>query len=408
MRLLLPLLVLLLLAGCGGSSKQSTDERSSLPVFVNAPFSRTPYLGRAIENGARLAAREVNANGIRVGGTTYNLKIETLDSGLSPARAVSNVRRAVGRHAVAIVDEGTGIDASWRIAAKSGVPIGVVFEGGNQVIDPVARPNVFRVAPTDHGIAFRLAEYLIPKGLHIALFHDDSEYGAAGEDALRSAFSRNQSSIAGDYSVPADALDVAPQVLRARRAHATALLVWGRPATIAATITAARTAGWNVPVYTSPDGRRPVRPPAARRPSGLGRRPDVRGRAPDRRGRHRAVPDLRAEARERVRRRPRRREDEGRRRRDPAAGDGDVRVRLRQPGRRGVLHAGSTDPAQITKALNEVTVQGANGDQRGFNLHNHEGVVDDDVYFARFHDMTYAPVQDDPLSKTLPTVSQIR
>ena len=137
-------------------------------MFVNAPFSRTPYLGRAIENGARLAAREVNANGIRVGGTTYNLKIETLDSGLSPARAVSNVRRAVGRHAVAIVDEGTGIDASWRVAAKSGVPIGVVFEGGNQVIDPVARPNVFRVAPTDHGIAFRLAEYLIPKGLHIA------------------------------------------------------------------------------------------------------------------------------------------------------------------------------------------------------------------------------------------------
>ena len=35
---------------------------------MNAPFSRTPYLGRAIENGARLAAREVNANGIRVGG----------------------------------------------------------------------------------------------------------------------------------------------------------------------------------------------------------------------------------------------------------------------------------------------------------------------------------------------------
>ena len=52
MRILMTLLVLLLLAGCGGSSKQSTDERSSLPVFVNAPFSRTPYLGRAIETDA--------------------------------------------------------------------------------------------------------------------------------------------------------------------------------------------------------------------------------------------------------------------------------------------------------------------------------------------------------------------
>src|SRR6478672_4725038 len=115
------LLALSLLAGCGGGSKTSGDKRTPLVVLVNAPFSRTPYLGRTIENGARLAAREVNANGIRVGGTTYNLKIETMDSGLSPARAVANVRRAVGRHAVAIVDEGTGIDASWRVAAKSGV-----------------------------------------------------------------------------------------------------------------------------------------------------------------------------------------------------------------------------------------------------------------------------------------------
>jgi hypothetical protein len=34
--------------------------------------------------------------------------------------------------------------------------------------------------------------------------------------------------------------------------------------------------------------------------------------------------------------------------------------------------------------------------------------VDDDVYFARFHDMTYSPVQDDPLSATLPLIPQTR
>ena len=328
-------LVLLLLAGCGGSLEAERRRAKLARRVVNAPFSRTPYLGRAIENGARLAAREVNANGIRVGGTTYDLKIETMDSGLSPARAVANVRRAVGRHAVAIVDEGTGIDASWRVAAKSGVPIGVVFEGGNQVIDPVARPNVFRVAPTDHGIAFRLAEYLIPKGLHIALLHDDSDYGSAGEDALRSAFSRNQSSVAGDYTVPADALDVAPQVLRARRAHATALLVWGRPATIAATITAARSAGWNVPVYTPPTGADPfVRQQLADHPDWVDGLTFAGGRLTAEVGTG-PFQTFEQKLESAVRRRPRRREDEGRRRRDPAAGDGDVRVRLRQPGRRG-------------------------------------------------------------------------
>ena len=63
-------------------------------------------------------------------------------------------------------------------------------------------------------------------------------------------------------------------------------------------------------------------------------------------------------------------------------------------------------PAKVTDALNEVTTEGANGDERAFNRHNHEGVVDDDVYFARFEDMTYAPVRDDPLSKTLPPLPQ--
>jgi hypothetical protein len=33
-------------------------------------------------------------------------------------------------------------------------------------------------------------------------------------------------------------------------------------------------------------------------------------------------------------------------------------------------------------------------------------VVDDDVYFARFEDMVYAPVADDALSATLPPIPQ--
>ena len=73
-----------------------------------------------------------------------------------------------------------------------------------------------------------------------------------------------------------------------------------------------------------------------------------------------------------------------------------------------IIRAASTDPEKITAALNQVTTQGANGDERGFNEHNHEGVVDDDVYFARFHDMTYRPVPDDPLSSTLPPIPQAR
>jgi ABC-type branched-subunit amino acid transport system substrate-binding protein len=404
-RILILCVAVLTLAGCGGTSKAT--ERPALTIVVNAPFSRSPYLGRTIENGARLAASEVNAGGIPIAGTTYDLRVVTMDTALSPARAVVNMRRAVAKHAVAVVDEGTGIDASWRVARGAGMPVGVVFEGGRQIIDPETRPNVFRIAPTDHGVAFRLAEYLVPKGLKLALLHDDSDYGAAGEQALTSAFSQNRSSVAIDETLPSDALDLGPQVLRARRAHATGLLVWGRPATIAAVLTAARSSGWNVPVFAPPAGSDPfIRQQLADHPQWLDGLTFASGRLTAEVG---TGPYLGFEQKY-------------------ESSFGVDRVGVKSGGSpviappesamyaydfvnliaAALLKAASTDPAKVTAALNEVTTEGANGDQRAFNRHNHEGVVDDDIYFARFHDMIYAPVKDDPLSATLPTLPQTR
>jgi hypothetical protein len=76
-----------------------------------------------------------------------------------------------------------------------------------------------------------------------------------------------------------------------------------------------------------------------------------------------------------------------------------VAALVRDGGRRG---------APLVAALEQVDVRGANGDERSFNRVSHEGVVDDDVFFARFADMVYRPVTDDPLSSTLPYVEQRR
>ena len=389
-------------AGCG----TSRPERGTLTIVVDAPFSRTPYLGSAIEDGARLAASEIDAAGLHVGDREYELRVVTMDDALSAARAVANVRSAVERHAVAIVNEGTGVDAAWRVAR--GTPIGIVFQGGRGLVDPVTRRNVFRIAPTDHGIAFRLAEYLVPKGYRVALLHDDSDYGDAGAGELRRAFAGNRSSVALDETLPASALDLSPQVLRARRAHATALLVWGRPATIAAVLTAARSAGWAVPVYTPPTGADPfVRQQLADHPAWIDGLTFAGGRLTSEVG---AAPF-----------------ETFAQKLQQAFGAEGVGVRTRTGGRvvqppetamyaydfvrlvaAALTRAGSTDPRRVTAALEEVTVEGANGDERAFNRLNHEGVVDDDVYFARFRDMTYAPVRDDPLSATLPAIPQTR
>jgi ABC-type branched-subunit amino acid transport system substrate-binding protein len=403
MRRLAALAGVLALAACGGSSSSGTK---TLTIVVDAPFSKTPYLGRTIENGVRLAATEQNAAGIHVGDTTYRLRVQVLDNALSPARAVANVRRAAAEHAVAIVDEGTGIDASWR--AAHGIPICIVFQGGRGIVDPATRRNVFRIAPTDHGVAFRLAEYLIPKRYRVALLHDDTDYGVEGEQSLRQAFSENRPSVAIDETLPAAALDLGPQLLRARRAHATAVLVWGRPSTIAAAISAARSAGWNVPFFAPPAAEDPfVRQQLADHPSWVDGLTFAAGRLTAEVG---TGPFEAFEQKY-----------------ESAYGVDRVGVRTRegQPVveppetamyaydfvnllAAALAHARSTDPAKVTAALEQVTIEGANGDERGFNQASHEGVVDDDVYFARFRDMTFRPVKDDPLSATLPTIPQTR
>lgn len=398
--------LLLAAAGCGGSDP---EQRKELLIVVNAPFSASPYIGDAIANGVRLAANTQNAGGgIVAGGTTYTFEVQLLDSARSPRRAVRNVRRALADGAVAIVDEGTGVDASWRIANDADLPICIAYQGGGGLVDPSTRPNVFRIAATDRGISFRLAEYLVPKRLRVALLTDDTGYGQSGEQALEQAFASNPEAVAARIRLPAGALDVAPQVLQARDAGADALLVWAQAPAIAAVLTAARSSGWQVPVFTPPTGADPlVRQQLADRPDWVEGLTFASGRLTAEVGTEPFYAFQQAY--------------------ESAFGADRVGVRTRAGGEvvqppetamyaydfvnalaAAVRAAKSADRPKVLAALNEVSVRGANGDERGFNRRNHEGVVDDDVYFARFRDMTFRPVEDDPLSASLPEIAQVR
>jgi branched-chain amino acid transport system substrate-binding protein len=394
------------LTACARSGGDDAGE--PLSIYVNAPFSGTPFVGETIARGAELGAQEVNGRGLNVGGKSYVLRIKRADNRLSPQSAVANVRRAVAdEDAVAVVDEGTGVDASWRIAAAADLPIGITYQGGIGLVDPTERPNVFRIAPTDHGLAYRLAEYMIPKGLKIALLVDDSTYGQEGKKALGQAF-RGQRSVVAQVSLPSSATDVAPQILRARRSGATSLLVWAQPPVIAATITAARSAGWDVPIYTPPAGADPlIRQQLSRRPEWVDDLTFASGRMTAEVG---TTPFFTFA-------------------RSFEAAYGPQRVGVRTTDGKEVIQppeyamysfdfvrllAAAMEAADavrgeaVIQALNRVTIGGANGDERGFNLVNHEGVIDDDVYFARFRGMTFAPVEDDLLSASLPNVEQTR
>jgi branched-chain amino acid transport system substrate-binding protein len=395
--------LVVLVAGCGSSERSSQPRQ--LTIAVDAPFSQDSYLGTTIENGVRLAA--ANAL-VSAGGDDYRIRVVRYDNAHSASRAVADVRRAVGRHVAAIVSDGTGVDAAWKIADRAHIPIVIAFDGGTGLVDPAKRPNVFRIAPTDHGIAFRFAEYLIPKKLKVAVLTDDTGYGREGLAALDHAFSENESSVVGRVQAPSTATDLAPQILQARRSGPTALLVWGQPSTITEAVIAARSSGWNVPVYAPPSAEDPLlRQELAGHPKWLDGLVFASGRMTAEEG---PAPFMAFQSSYEQR-------------------FGAQQVGVRSAAGRPVVQppdyamypydfthlliaaiqaAKSTEPAKVLATLNQVSVEGANGDSRGFNSINHEGVVDDDVYFARFEGMTYRPVKDDALSATLPVIPQER
>jgi branched-chain amino acid transport system substrate-binding protein len=395
----------LVAAGCGNSS--GGDSTGRLVIAVDVPVTGSPYVAQTIKHGVELAVQNLNGGGgLRVGSRSYRLAVKLYDNHLSARRAVENTRRALDAGALAVVTDGTGIDATWQLAGRDDVAMCIAYDGGTGLVDATERPNVFRIAPTNRGIAFRLAEYLIPKKLKVALLGDDSAYGRQGAADIARAFSGNPEAVALKLTLPAGETDLSPQILRVRRSGATALLVWGQAPAIAAVLSAARSIGWNVPVYAPPTGADPfIRQQLADHPSWVDGLTFASGRMTAEIG---TAPFLNFQSQY-----------------ESTYGVDRVGVKnssgepVFQPPEfamysydfvhvlvAAVSKANSVDPGKVLAALNEVTTQGANGDERGFNEHSHEGVVDDDVYFARFKDMTFSPVPDDALSATLPPIPQ--
>ena len=72
------------------------------------------------------------------------------------------------------------------------------------------------------------------------------------------------------------------------------------------------------------------------------------------------------------------------------------------------MKTGSARPgAALLSAMTTTSVTSVNGDHRGLNPENHEGLADDDIYLAVIHDMQFTPVKDEPLSATLQAPDEI-
>jgi ABC-type branched-subunit amino acid transport system substrate-binding protein len=390
----------LLATACNAGSGDAP--KGEVLVVVSAPLTAQPWIGRFAERGAQLAADQLNAEG---GAGGKKVVISVLDNGGSPQRAVANARTAVAKGAAALITDGVGAVAIADVSDPASLPVFVVFEGGISLVDPKERPTLFRMAPSNKPMATRLSDYLSESAKVVGLVSDDSSYGREGAAQTRLAFTRNEIRLAADAAVPEGASDVAPQVLQARRSGAQALVVWARATGVAAVVRAARSSGWDVPIYSGPTGEDPlVRQRLADHPEWLEGLTFVSFRITSETG-----PEPFAAYRKAY-----------------VAKYGEDEVGVTAGGKPVLMppdwstysydsvkllaawldkSEGKTG-APLMAAVNGTVITGANGDERGFGPEDREGVSPDDMYFGRFHDMRFAPVKDDILSTGLPTVEQ--
>jgi ABC-type branched-subunit amino acid transport system substrate-binding protein len=402
-----PLVAVLLL--CALLSSTACDRVRKAPrsdgplIVVSAPLAAQPWIGRSVARGAELAVAQLRTAGEVVPGPP---RLQILDNDGSPRTAVANARTAVRRHAAALITDGTGALAVSQVTDPASLPVFVVFQGGGSVLDPVAHPTVFRLAPANRFLSRRLADYLAGRRMsEIALLSDDSSYGRDGARQLSEDLAQNDLSVVRRVVVPATAGDVSAAVLSARRAGARALVIWAGAPTIAQVTRAARSTGWNVPLFLSPTGEDPlVRQQVADHPSWLDGATFVSFRITSEQGpaafeRFRAAYERRFGA-------------------DRVGVVADGRPVVQPPdwamfsydavlliSAALTITAGATGPPLLA-AVEGASVTGANGDQRGFGPADREGVSAGDMYFGRFEALRFAAVTDDVLSTRLPAVAQ--
>jgi branched-chain amino acid transport system substrate-binding protein len=395
-----------LLAACGGSS--STNGSGDVTVALVAPTTADPYLYQTLHRGADLAVRELNARGgVDVAGARHHVVLRTYDDGLDPQRTRAAVQGAIHDGVVGIVTDGYGAAAAAQDSAGAGVPVIVVNNGQASLMDPRSRPSLFRLGIPDDAAGSVLGAYIAKSSKAPAIIHDDTDDGRDGAQQLEQTLPTAGVHPVKDVEVAASLPTVDAQLRSILDAHADSLVIWGTDVFVARVVGAAHTAAPGLALFAGPSGESP----AVRAVAG----PDASDGLAFVSSRMTSEDDVasfgqfehRLAAAEGGPTDAGFKDREGREVRQPA--DLEIfsydAVNLLAA---ALQKAGSVQPSShLVAAMTQVRVHSANGDTRGFNPDNHEGVADDDLYVNRIHDMVFTPVKDEQLSATLPAADQI-
>jgi branched-chain amino acid transport system substrate-binding protein len=211
--------------------------------------SSAPAIG--FNRGVLFAADEINAAGGR------RIEIITRDTQGDPTKAVNATQDLISRQKVHAIwgptNSGEAL-ATTPIMARARMPNlhPCVVES---LIDPDKNPNAFRTAPSNGQWDDAVRHYCLDilKARDIAVLGDTTGYGTTAVGASVAAFKKDGANVVYQAQIDTTQPDVTPDLLRARNAGATAIVIWSVTTGMHARLMNVRaTMGWDVPFVGHP------------------------------------------------------------------------------------------------------------------------------------------------------------
>ncbi|MED1953187.1 ABC transporter substrate-binding protein [Brevibacillus centrosporus] len=187
-------LALLSLAGCASNTTQSSGASSAggggadvIRIGGIGPLTPpgSPVLGEEIQKSMQLAVDDINQKGGVLG---KQLQLFYEDSAGSPEKGQSAMEKLIKKEqVVAIAGEGhsSAALAEIEVAKRDNIPF-IVAEAWSDAITEKGYENIFRVAPNNSMFSKRVVEYVEFAGYkNVAILAEDSDWGIGNVDLLK-------------------------------------------------------------------------------------------------------------------------------------------------------------------------------------------------------------------------------
>ncbi len=148
------------------------------------------HLGKDNENGARLAIKDLNAKGIKIGGKTAKFELMAEDDAADPKQGTAAAQKLVDAKVNGVIghlNSGTSIPAS-KIYSDAGIPQ-ISPSATNPKFTRNGYKTTFRVVADDVHLGGTLGKYAVKnlKGKAIAVIDDRTAYGQGVADEFEKA-----------------------------------------------------------------------------------------------------------------------------------------------------------------------------------------------------------------------------